>query len=471
MLRILRNKKVVRKIWIALAIIIIPAFTLWGLGGALRGKKESSSAGKIFGKEISGMEFQDTISAVKNQAIMQYGNKLEEVRKSIDFEEQAWERLMLLQEARNRKINVNDKEIIELIKSYPFFQSKGVFNERIYTELLRVPFQTQARIFEEQTRQNLMLAKLFKQVTKDVSLPDDETANEYRKLNEELSLYYIASFPTDFAKDIKPNEKEIKEYFDKNSIEFKQPLSFNLNYIILESEDKMKDAITRLKKKENLEKIALDLGLTIKETGLFAQTDPIPAIGWSPEVSNMISKLKVNELSPIIAVEKTYYVLKLKERKEPYVPEFEKIKNKIEERLIKITSEKTAQEKIQECLKYLEESRQQNPKSIDFDKAAKKYSLKSSFTENFKYGSYIEKIGASDNFWIAAKDIKNDGFSGIINMPSGFYIIKLKTRTPIDEKKFSTEKQEFKEKLSFQKKQDYFIKFIKDLKQTAFLAK
>ncbi|MEK7225338.1 MAG: hypothetical protein AAB221_06615, partial [Bacteroidota bacterium] len=27
-----------------------------------------------------------------------------------------------------------------------------------------------------------------------------------------------------------------------------------------------------------------------------------------------------------------------------------------------------------------------------------------------------EKIGASDNFWMAAKDIKNDGFSGIINM-------------------------------------------------------
>jgi hypothetical protein len=52
-------------------------------------------------------------------------------------------------------------------------------------------------------------------------------------------------------------------------------------------------------------------------------------------------------------------------------------------------------------------------------------------------------------------------------MPSGLYIIKAKSRSPIDENKFAAEKTEFAQKLLAQKKQEYFIKFVEDLKKKA----
>ena len=61
MIKLLRNKKVQKKIWIVLAIIIVPAFVLWGSASLLRGPKEEkhsatenevSLAGKGFTQEV-----------------------------------------------------------------------------------------------------------------------------------------------------------------------------------------------------------------------------------------------------------------------------------------------------------------------------------------------------------------------------------------------------------------------------------
>jgi parvulin-like peptidyl-prolyl isomerase len=56
-------------------------------------------------------------------------------------------------------------------------------------------------------------------------------------------------------------------------------------------------------------------------------------------------------------------------------------------------------------------------------------------------------------------------------MPSGFYVVKLKSRVPVDEKKFQEEKSAFAEKLTSQKKQEFFSKFIEELRKDAQLYK
>lgn len=183
MLKKLRNKKIAKKVWIILGLLIVPAFVLWGLGSAIRTPKESAYVGKIFGKRVSSLEYQDALAAVKNQFIMQLGDDFYQLEKNLNLPAQAWDRLILLYEAKNRKINVSDQEIIELIESYPFFQRNGKFDNRLYEQTLIYFFHTQPRIFEEQTRQNLMLAKLYKQVTDSLNLSEEEIKNEYQKLN------------------------------------------------------------------------------------------------------------------------------------------------------------------------------------------------------------------------------------------------------------------------------------------------
>lgn len=199
MLRILRNKKTAKRVWIGLAIIIIPAFTFWGFSGAFRSKEESSVAGKIFGRNITYIQFRDAITSEKIMARLQFGDKLDEIQQYLDFESQAWQRLVLLAEAKKLRITAGDKEVINDIQSSPIFQSKGAFNNKAYNDILRYYLRVQPRQFEELIRQNLILAKLYKQVTDKVSLSDEQIREEYTKAKKLKSPKNIDE--TRFAKE------------------------------------------------------------------------------------------------------------------------------------------------------------------------------------------------------------------------------------------------------------------------------
>ncbi|MBU4345714.1 MAG: peptidyl-prolyl cis-trans isomerase [Candidatus Omnitrophica bacterium] len=474
MLRQLRDKKTAKRIWIFLAIVIVPAFVLWGSGSLIRGREKTNLAGKIFGKKVSSLDYQDALIAVKNQAVIQFGDNFSEVQKYLNLENKAWERLVLLSEAKRRRIKIDNREVVSLIQSYPFFQKDGYFNQQIYSSMLEYVFRTPARVFEEQARQNIILARLYKVLTDSVSINEEEVKEAYRKNNEEISISYILSLYSDFTKDLTPSQEEIKGYFASNSFKFKKPLSFNMDYASLvlgdnEDQEAMKDKITkillRLNKKEEFAEVAKDFNLSVKETGLFTQTDPIPGIGWSPKILSFISQVKPGEFLPPIYVDKNYYIARLKERKPPYIPDFETIEDKVREAFIKEEAQKLSKLKIEACLQKLQEIYQINPNSINFDKIAKEYGLRSGSTDLFKYGSYIEGIGASDNFWSVAIGLKQDEFSPVIDVPSGLYIIKLQSKVPIDEKKFETEKDGFAEELLSRKKEEYFTKFLEELKR------
>lgn len=460
MLKQLSNKKTAKRIWIVLAILIVPAFVLWGFGSSARSKKESGYAGKIFGKNISAMEFQDAYAAVKNQAIIQLGDKFSELQQHLNLESQTWDWLILLHEAKKRKINVSDKEVTETIQSFPFFQRKGQFDNKIYSEMLHYVFRTQPRIFEEQVRQKLILGKLYNQATDNAKISDDQLKQEYRKINQEISVDYIAGLASDFQKDVSVTDDEIKDFFAAKSFQFKQPVSFNIEYVSSESEAKIKEASQRLDKNRDFTKLAKDSGLELKETGLFAQTGPIPGIGWSPQILSFLSKAKAGEAMPVVNIDKNYYALRLKERKEAYIPDFEKIKDKVKEALVREKAQEIAKKKIQDCLDKLK-------KSPDFGSAAKEFGLKSDTTKPFKYGSYIEGIGSSDVLWTTAEQLKDGASSGIIDISGGYYIIKLKSRGAIDEKKFEAEKKDFSEKMLAQKKQESFANLLEELKRKA----
>lgn len=186
MLKLLRNKKTAKKIWIGLAIIIMPAFVFWGFGGAPHDKDESRYLGSISGKKITPLEFNSSLSAVRNMAIMQYGENLREIEKTLNLEAQAWQRLALLEAAKKFKIKATDQEVIKQIENYPFFMRQGKFDSKTYNELLRYTFHIQARAFEEQARQNIIIYKLYNKVTDGITVDDKETREGYLKIKSAI---------------------------------------------------------------------------------------------------------------------------------------------------------------------------------------------------------------------------------------------------------------------------------------------
>jgi len=353
MLKLLRNKKTAKKIWIGLAVIIIPAFAFWGFGGASRDRQEASIAGKIFGRNISNLEFRDSLLAVKTLAIMQFGDKLPEIEKYLNLEGQAWERLILLHEAKMRRINVKDKEVIEQIQNAPYFQDKFGFSNKIYQEVLRYVLRLQARIFEEQTRQNLILAKLYNQITQNVKISDEQIRQGYLKANEELNIYYIASLFSEFAKTIKPSEKEISNYFKQNKDMFKEPPTKDQPTRIPELtqiKDKVKDALINETAKEiakdkinacaeklkqmEFNQAAAACGLKSAVTEFFKSSGTIENLGLAQIFWDNAKKLKDNQLSSVISNDQGYYIIKLKSLKPIDENKFLKEKESFSQKLL-----------------------------------------------------------------------------------------------------------------------------------------
>ncbi|MDD5561902.1 MAG: SurA N-terminal domain-containing protein [Candidatus Omnitrophica bacterium] len=461
MLKFLRNKKTAKKVWIGLAIIIIPAFTLWGFGSSSRSREENTSAGKIFGKSVSNTEFRKSLDATRTAAIMQFGDNFPKVEKYLNLDAQAWERLILLHEARKRKLNVSDQEVIGAIQKTPYFQRNSVFDNKTYVEILRYVFRVQPRAFEEQLRQNLILAKLYDQVTNGVKIEDSQIRQEWLKTNEELSIYYISSLFAEFAKKIKPGDKEISEYYDKNKDTFREPSSINLEYILTESDAEAKKITDLIDKKYDIAKISKEINLPMKETGLFKQSTPPPALKMPQETLSQVLNLKEGMPAPVAKIDKAYYAYALKEKKPGRVAELSEVKDAIKEMLISEESRKMAQEKIKECAEKL--------KNRPFNKvaSASAYGFKTGQTKFFKSTDQLDPLGPAQLFWETAKKLKENQVSEIFSNANGYHIIKLKAAKPVDEDKFTKDKKELGDNILNREKSKIFAKFAEEMKKKA----
>lgn len=465
MVKALRNKKTQKMVWIVLAILILPAFVFWGINSTIREQKTPDFMGKISGQRISFLEFREAIEATRNALTMQFGDNLKDLENILDLESRAWERLVLIHEAKKRKIKVSDQEVVKSIQKNPIFLRKGGFDNFTYNQMLKYVFRAQPRSFEEQTRQNLMIYKLFDLATKDIRLKDDEIKDAYGKENEKISLDYIAGIPQDLEKEVSAADQELKNYFAKNTLDFKFPLSFNLEYLKLDSQDKVNNVFSRLEKGDELSKIAKDSNLKISETGIFNQTDPVPGIGQSEQLSELFSKVKQGQVMPPLLINEQHYIIRMKERRDAFIPDFETAKDRVKETVLKNKAKILAQEKTEKALEKLKDIYISNPKTLNFDNTAGEFGLKSSSTDLFNAGGYLKDIGKTDNLFKQAKQLKENEFSPVIEMPSGFYIIKVKSVVPVDEKKFEEEKESFTKKILAQKKEEFFVKFLQDLKQ------
>ncbi|MCX5708112.1 MAG: SurA N-terminal domain-containing protein [Candidatus Omnitrophica bacterium] len=464
MLRKFHNKKIQKRIWIVLLVFILPGFVVWGFSSSVRSMKETDSGyGKIFNRSISREKYIEAVRAVETQLQMQLGDNFDQVRKLFDLKSMALQRLVMLYEAEKRRIRGSDSELINYIQKDPSFYRKGVFDNNLYEQVIKYGLHLQPRTYEEMSRQNLAIRKLVEEVTREVKVSAEQILEAYNKENEQLSVSYIGAIPADFVQDINPSDAQLKEYFDKNSLQFKKPLSFNLEYLALDSADQIKDLNARIENKETLEKIAKDNNIPVKETGLFAETSPIPGISLSQEISKSLQSLKQGDLLGPMEIEKKFYLFRTKERKEPFIPEFKDIKEEIQARFVKIKSREMAKARIEECAQKIKNLSPGNLIDVDFNKLAKDFSLKSVTTGLFKFGSYIEGVGASDDFFTAAGKLKDNAASGVIELTSGFYIVKLKDKPAVDEKKFSEEKVKFGEKVLNDKKQEFFDKFLTEL--------
>lgn len=479
MLKTFRKEGVQKKILWVLAAVIIISFVFFGTMSTQLNRDPSSVAGRVFGKKVSITDFQKHYNNTRDQAIMIHGENFFKMSSFLNLEAETWDRIVLLEEARRRRITVKDTEIIDLIGTLKMFQRNGEFDDLLYKDLLRFIFKRAPRDFEEGMREQLKIMKLFEQVTSSMSITEKEIREAYRRDNEKIQVSYALLPPSDFMGGITVNEAEAKSYYESNNQDFMTAPSLNIQYISLEYppepkeedknsvKDKAYEITSRLQSGDRLETLAKEYNLEIKESGFFSMNQPNMALGWSYDTLEKIFDLKVGETSEPIESPKGYQFLSVKERQESTLPDFESVKSKAIETVKTNKALEVAGQKANEYAQKIREAMTAVPGN-SFYTAVESLGLKVQQTPVFNRGQYLPVIGLSKEFQDAAYDLtEKDKLSSAVRTAKGYCILYRDAVFPFEEAAFQQDRDKYSSELINEKRNQMIIDFISEIRMRA----
>jgi peptidyl-prolyl cis-trans isomerase D len=483
MLKIFRKKGVAKKVLWAIAGVIIISF---GFGFGISRYSDSfditQTAGKVFGKKISLKDFRRYSQGTLDQVVMQHGADNQKILASMDIDNETWTRIILLKAAEEQGIKVADMEVIRYIQELPFFQRDGQFDKMLYKSIVgnvfnKNSFSREPRDFEESLRDQLKIMKLFQPAIKAIDLSDEAVRKEYEKRNQKAQVDYALISPDNYTKDVSADAAELAAYFKAHPDEFRQPEEVNATVLTVPvdakatKEDKDKasakaDALLeKLQSGADLAAAATEFGAEVKETGLFSMNMPNPAISWTFELLQKLPASKVGDIMPVDEVPPGFQIVVVKEKKEAFIPEFDKVKDKVQTAVLKEKATKLATEKAAEIQKVLAEKVKSG---VTFAAATKELKLDVKQTPLFTLGSYVPEVGMSEDFTKAAFTLnKDNSISAPVITPRGPAILSFVTIEAIDEKKFAADKKEFTDSLSQEKRMGVMNEMITSLKDKA----
>jgi peptidyl-prolyl cis-trans isomerase D len=233
-------RKYSRSWFIALIIgAIAVVFILWGVGGLKSPRLQEVAS-------VNGTPILMTAYVKQyNDLVRQYqefskGELTPEGIKAMRLKEQALNRLvdeaLLRQAAERLGIQVSNAELQEKIRSYPFFQENGQFNERRYQMLLARSHLSPAD-FEAQERHRLLMEKIIQTITSFAKVSDTDLQEMFRMARETVEVRYVVVPPERFLAAQRPSDAEIDKYYQEHQEQFRTPERARVKYLLFRTGD------------------------------------------------------------------------------------------------------------------------------------------------------------------------------------------------------------------------------------------
>ena len=464
MLEVLRKKGVNKTILWIIAIVIILSFGVFGT--AYRLDNIVNSAGTMFGHSVSIKDFQLAYLDARDQAIRLYGDQFFKNGNKLDLEQEAWDRLILLNEAQKRGIVASDQEVVAFIATIPFFQRSGQFDQSLYEDIVQNSsvFDRSTHDFEAGVRKQIMIKKLLDDVAPEKILNDADLKKEYQKRNEKLTLQYILFSASDYAKNITATDAEIQAFYTDHKEDFRSPPTIVLNYV--QTKDKaLADTLSKeLGNGTNFASVAKTLKLEMKTSAPFTQDQPILTFASNPDNVGNFFKMKIGEYSPPLEAPDGWQIVQLKEKNLSAVPPLADIKDKVNDALVLKKGFALAKPAADKALASLTEE----IKTKDFKTAATTLGLKAEETPAFGRKEYIANVGLVSEFQQEADELNMDRrLSGVISTSQGPAIIYLAKMEKPEDGQFESDKTNFRQMLSAEGRNQILIGFMSQLRAKA----
>jgi len=478
MLKVFRQKGVAKKVlWVVSAIIIISFGFGFGMGQYSDSDKMNATAGKLFGKKISMKEFRSEYMNARDQAILMHGADVDRIMAFLDMETETWTRMMLLKEADRKGIKATDSEVIAFIQSMPFFQTKSTYDNKLYETILSHVFKRVPRDFEESMRGQIRIMKMFQTLTGHIAISDDDVKKEYERRNRKVKASYVLLQPKTFASTITLDPQEVQAYYDAHRQDFLIPESVNTRYLTVPLAEKAtadEKKTASLKANELYTKITADgdidtaakaAGIKVKESGRFSMDTPDLDLGWPLDVFQQVFQASTSDVLGPVEAKEGFVIIKVIEKNVAYIPDFEKTKTSVADKMTEERSLKTAKEKAESLHTELAQKMQSG---LSFSTAAKEANVIVKATPFFGMGDYLDEIGISEDFESSAFALNKDAaLSRVVLTAKGPAIIHFDEEQPADMKKFEEVKKDFGASLHQERRTSIMNDMISDVRSRA----
>ena len=506
MLKVLRKKDLMKKLLWAVAIIIIIVFGLLSKASLLSNQNQTRYAGKLFGKKIPIDKFIKHYREVEIQAKLRLGENYEKMVNFIPLENLTWERIILLMEAEKRRIKIPDKEVIQVIQTYPLFQNEGQFDKNLYDRIL-YHFRIKPREFEEWVRNSIKFERIFEEETFNISVSEEEVWEAYKDKNEKVQINYVPFETEQFMSQVTPDQRQIKNYYDNYKNDFISLPMIDVEYVRIDYPEDIQNLLTQqkdleqeqttsssdkndqssylikeaqetmyqkaynmveaLRKNESLEQVAQEYNLEVQTSGFFSMEQPKLIDGWSFPLIQKIFEIPPGEIIGPIETAQGYQILKIRAQKDSYIPDYAEAKDKVQKVWLNKQAKILAKQQAEKALSTIQEIIIQY-KRPDFAHISKEAHLEMQQTPLFTRGQYLPTIGISKDFQDTAFSLTEKArLSNVVDIEKGYAILFLDSIVPVDKETYQQEKDSFAEELLSERKNIEFNNYMTSLRKKA----
>ena len=465
-------------------------FAALGIGKFIERLQPSYYAGEIFDEQVPRNQYQKAILHTQILGRLRFGEAFNKIKDFVYLEDQGWERLILLHEAKKSGITVTDEDVVHTIAGYDVFYRYGHFNPTIYRRIIRDTFQCQVHDFEESIRESIILEKFFDKVTSAITLSENDIFTEYKKKNDKFTVNYIFFPSQDYLKSVSSTPDEERKYYEDHKEDFLKQPSIDIEYVKLffpEEGGVQKQVETKYKTiaihddflkdpKRSLKDIApkyqSSYHFDMNESGLFSKDKPFFGVNWSFETMMQSFRMRVNQVSDPIELTDGYLIYRIKDKRGTYLPKFEEIQGEVKKKILQDKAQAKARQEAQDALNKIQNLWQNNSEKLTFIQIAQKLNLAAKEGPPLTLGQDLSIVGTSKDLEAAIFALTPEApLSRVADVPDGSVITSLQKREDVDPAEFEKDKTSIIPKMLNQKREEFYQEFLAALKKKSHLRK
>ncbi|MBF0493680.1 MAG: SurA N-terminal domain-containing protein [Candidatus Omnitrophica bacterium] len=431
MLDVFRKKKFQKRTLLAILILIIPAFVLWGVGNITQ--KNTDFVGTIGGKKICRQDFYKSMKGLQVDLMLNYFKEYtaysEMIRNRPLMKQMAWDRLVFLIAAEKSRLRVSDRDVLAFLSVHPVFVKNGEFDPTFYNYVIRNTFQMEPRQFEEMVRENMEIMALKEKIFSSIKISDKEVYDYFNLVNTALDISFL-EFGTEAAKSTRePSAAELEAYYRSHSAEFLSSPKIMVEYAELKYKypDEKQKTMDTLAKIYNAGTDTLDLagtaktyGMRYEKTALVPLEDIFKETKFAGKLRYALRNINKDELSnPVFQnndAEGFAYIMRKLDELPSELRTFDEVKDLVRDSIIRADRSRIAKEKADAAYKKIIE------RNLPIQEASKQENLQIFKGKDLTVKLSIDNLGPAAPILEKAAGLKEGSILEPVTLPGGTII-------------------------------------------------